>query len=256
MTLDTRATQAVRALEAATADADPGAALDRVRRAQRRAVPFQLAAAGMLVLVLLAGALLLGRGRPAPPADRPPALVHTTAPPTTDVSHLGGHPIPPGPPFPRAAADAFPPPFDDAAMRDLRRRSKHPLAFPTRLPTRLTWRLGPSQVLDDLTDYWLRPAGSTLEVEIFHGTVDDGRSPDPMETPVQGLTLSNGLKVYPYQDMIAYGTEAYIISDRHDYVVVYFHGCGPDPAARPGGCLTRTERRQLVAGLALLDRGR
>jgi hypothetical protein len=264
MNLDSRARGAVRALERATDDADVAAALDRVRRRQRRAIHLQLAVATAMVLVLLAGAVLLrpGGDRQATPAGvaptstRPkPGLTRVpTGPATPQVEVEKTYPIPPGPPFPRAARSAFPPLFDSAKMRDLRRRSTHPLAFPTRLPDRLRWEVSSTQAIKRLSDYHLRPVGSkSLEVEVVHSLPVDGRSTDPLNRPVEGLTMPNGLKVYVYQDMTSRGTEAYIISDREQFVVVYFHS----NCERPGApCLTKPERWALVAGLAIPDRGR
>jgi hypothetical protein len=261
MTLDSRARQAVRALEAATADTQALAALDRLRRRQRRALPFQLAVAATVVLALLAGALLLGPGgdRRQGPAGPPPTTVAKgtairVTPSTAPGPTVGSYPIPPGPPFPRAARSGFPPLFDSAKVRALRQQSTHPLAFPTWLPDRDRWELSHSQVLDRLSDYRLRPVGGTgLEIEVFHSQVSDGRSTDPLDRPVKGLTMPNGLKVFPYKDMVAMGTDAYIISDRHEFVVVYFHNnCG----GSGGACLTRQERWKFVRGLAMVDRGK
>ncbi|HEX6678090.1 MAG TPA: hypothetical protein VF486_24120 [Actinomycetes bacterium] len=256
MTLDGRARQAVRALDEATAEAGTVAALDRVLRRQRRALPLQLAVAAVLVLVLLAGALLLGpagerREVPAGPAPTTGPKSRPVRPPGT-ILGTKSYPIPPGPPFPRVAASAFPPLFDSGKVRDLRRRSAHPLAFPTWLPARFNWRMPHSQVLPRLTDYYLQAAGSTgPEIEVFHSQLDDGRSTDPLDHPVKGLTMPNGLKVFPYQDMVTAGTDAYIVSDRHEYVIVYFH----DPCGG-SSCLTRQERWRFVRGLAMVDHGR
>jgi hypothetical protein len=260
MTLDSRARQAVRALEAATAEAETAAALDRLRRRQRRALPFQLAVAATVVLALLAGALLLrpGGDRREVPAGPPPTTVPKAGavrqPPSTAAGPTArSYPIPPGPPFPRAAASTFPPLFDNAKVRALRQQSTHPLAFPTWLPDRFRWQLSSSQVLNQLSAYRLQPVGGKgLEIEMFHDQVSDGRSTDPLEHPVKGLTMPNGLQVFPYQDMVAMGTDAYIISDRHEFVVVYFHGNCDSKAA----CLTRQERWKFVRGLAMVDHGK
>jgi hypothetical protein len=261
MTLDSRARQAVRALDAATADAETLAALDRLLRRQRRVLPLQLAVAATVVLALLAGALLLRPGgdrREVPagpsPTTAPQATVVRTPPSTAAGPAAVSYPIPPGPPFPRVAASAFPSLFDSAKVRALRRQSDHPLAFPTWLPDRFRWELSTSQVLDRLSDYRLQPVGGKgLEIEVFHSQVSDGRSTDPLDRPVKGLTMPNGLRVFPYQDMVAAGTDAYIVSDRHEFVVVYFHGnCG----GSGGACLTRQERWRFVRGLAIVDRGK
>jgi hypothetical protein len=261
MTLDSRARQAVRALDEATAKAETVAALDRLRRRQRRVLPFQLAVAATVVLALLVGALLLGPGgdRREVPAGPSPSTVPKAGavpqPPSTATGPtVGSYPIPPGPPFPRVAASAFPPLFDSAKVRALRRQSSHPLAFPTWLPDRFRWQFSHSQALDRLSDYRLQPVGGKgLEIEVFHSQVSDGRSTDPLDRPVKGLTMPNGLKVFPYEDMVASGTDAYIVSDRHEFVVVYFHGnCG----GSGGACLTRQERWRFVRGLAMVDRGK
>lgn len=273
MTLDARARRAVQALEAETAVADPAAALERVLRRQRRGSRLQVGVAVALVLVMLAGALLLraGAARQEQPVAPPStgATPSTTrvpgtsgvpstsgAPATTGAGTAGGFPIPPGPPFPRAAATAFPPLFNTAEVRRLRQASQHPVAFPTWLPARLRWTLSSTQVLGALTDYRLQPAGGALEIEVFHSQVDDGRSTDPLDAPVPGLTMPNRLKVYAYKDMTSAGTDAYIISDRREYVVVYFFNCERDPPGRPGRCLTQQERFRLIRGLAMVDSGR
>jgi hypothetical protein len=189
-----------------------------------------------------------------PPTTVPKAGVVRTPPSTATGPTVGSYPIPPGPPFPRVAASAFPPLFDSAKVRALRQQSTHPLAFPTWLPDRFRWELATSQALDRLSDYRLQPVGAKgLEIEVFHDQVSDGRSTDPLDRPVKALTMPNGLKVFPYQDMVATGTDAYIVSDRHEFVVVYFHGnCG----GSGGACLTRQERWRFVRGLAMVDRGR
>jgi hypothetical protein len=260
MTLETRARQAVRALEAEMEAIDPVAALGRIRRRQRRASRLQAAGAAALVLAVLAGALLLRRDAGsqvpiAPPSSK--AAPSVSIVPGTSTAAERSYPIPPGPPFPRAAADAFPPLFDSPKVRQLRQASHHPIAFPTWLPGRVRWTLSSSQVLGKLTDYWLRPAGSSnLEIEVFHSQVTDGRSTDPLDAPVPGLTMPNGLKVYVYKDATVGGTSAYIISDRHEFVVVFFWNCDPDPPDRPGPCLTTQERWRFIRSLAIVDTGR
>lgn len=261
MTLEARARQAVRALDAETATVDPTAALDRVLRRQRRSIGLEVAAAAVLIVVVLAGALLVRRD-PTPP-QLPVAPPSSTAAPTVttapapSASTVGGFPIPPGPPFPRAAADAFPRLFDSPEVRRLRQASHHPIAFPTWLPGRRGWTVPHTQVLDSLTDYRLRPSGSSnLEIEVFHTQVADGRSTDPLDTPVRGLIMPNGLKVYPYKDVTAGSTEAYIISDRREFVVVYFFNCDRDPPGQSGACLTKAERWRFVRSLAMLENGK
>jgi hypothetical protein len=261
MTLETRARQAVQALEVETAAVDPIAAIGRIQRRQRRTFRLQLAGAAALVLVVLAGALLLRRDPStpqlpvAPPSSSAAPTVRTV--PATSTATAGGFPIPPSPPFPRAAANAFPPLFNSPKVRQLRQASHHPIVFPTWLPSRMGWTLSSTQVLDRLTDYRLRPTvSSNLEIEVFHSQVSDGRSTDPLDAPVRGLTMPNGLKVYVYQDVTDAGTEAYIISDRHEYVVVYFFNCDRDPPGQPGACLTAQERRQFLRSLAMLKTGK
>jgi hypothetical protein len=261
MRLETRARQAVQALEAETAAIDPIVAFRRIQRRKRLTFRLQVAGAAALVLVVLAGALLVRRDTTssqlpvAPPSSR--AAPPVTTVPATSASTAGGYPIPPGPPFPRATAGAFPPLFDSPEVRQLRQASHHPIAFPTWLPGRIGWTLSSTQVLDSLTDYRLRPSGtSSLEIEVFHSQTSDSRSTDPLDAPVRGLTMPNGLKVYVYKDMIHMGTEAYIISDRHEYVVVYFFNCDRDPPGQPASCLTKTERWRFVRSLAMIQTGK
>ncbi len=261
MTLDRRARWAVRTLEAETADVDPIAALNQILRRQRRVVRLQFAAAVALIVVVLTGAFLFRRGTGpselpvAPPSSTVAPAVNTF--PRSSAPAQTGYPIPLGPPFPRAAASAFPRLFDSPKVRQLRETSQHPVAFPTWLPGRVGWALSSTQVLGKLTDYRLRPSGnSQLEIEVFHSQVGDGRSTDPLDAPVRGLTMPNGLKVYVYKDMTSGSTEAYIISDRREFVVVYFFNCDPDLPGRPGKCLTTQERWRFLRGLALISSGK